>query len=264
MNTSKRIAFIGLGAMGEPMAQRLMDAGFKVTSCANRSREAIERLAAKGLVECASAGEAAKDADIFISIVFDEAQNDQVLRGDSGALSVLSPGSTIVLMSTISPSYCQEIANEAGEKGINVLDCPVSGRVEGAVAGTLTLMVGGNEDVIAQCDEVFSAMGNALRCGDVGAGQLTKVANNTLFISTFALLQELREVIESYGMDFKQFTEVLNQSTGRSWVSENVGIPRQRLALPAMPIKDLGIGRDLANELSINVPLIKQVLEHGK
>ena len=139
MNTSKRIAFIGLGAMGEPMAQRLMDAGFTVTSCANRSREAIERLG------------------------------------------------------------------------------------------------GGDEAIIAQCDEVFSAMGNAVRCGDVGAGQLTKVANDTLFMSTFALLQELREVIDCYGMDFKQFIEVLDQSTGRSWVSENVGIPRQRVALPAMP-----------------------------
>ena len=264
MNTAKRIAFIGLGAMGEPMAERLIDAGFTVTSCANRNRDAIERLAAKGLVECTTAGEAAKDADVFISIVFDEEQNDQVLRGDSGALAALSPGSTIVLMSTISPSYCQDLAKEATERGINVLDCPVSGRVEGAVAGTLTLMVGGDESVIARCAEVFSAMGNALRCGDVGAGQLTKVANNTLFISTFALLQELREVIESYGMDFKQFIEVLNQSTGRSWVSENVGIPRQRVALPEMPIKDLGIGRDLASELSIDVPLIKQVLEHGK
>ena len=264
MNTSKRIAFIGLGAMGEPMAERLIDAGFTVTSCANRSRDAIERLASKGLVECATAAEAASGADIFVSIVFDEEQNDQVLRGDSGALAVLSPGSTIVLMSTISPSYCQGVAREAGERGIHVLDCPVSGRVEGAVAGTLTLMVGGDQSVISQCAEAFAAMGNAIRCGDVGAGQLTKVANNTLFISTFALLQELREVIESYGMDFKQFIEVLNQSTGRSWVSENVGIPRQRMALPEMPVKDLGIGRDLASELSIDVPLIKQVLEHGK
>ena len=264
MDTSKRVAFIGLGAMGEPMAERLLDAGFTVTSCANRSREAIERLAAKGLIECATAGEAAKDADVFISIVFDEDQNDQVLRGEAGALSVLNRGATIVLMSTISPSYCQDMAQEAADKGINVLDCPVSGRVEGAIAGTLTLMVGGDEAVIAECDDIFSTMGNAVRCGDVGAGQLTKVANNTLFISTFALLQELREVIESYGMDFKQFIDVLNQSTGRSWVSENVGIPRQRMELPAMPVKDLGIGRDLAKELGINVPLIKQVLEHGK
>ena len=264
MNTSKRIAFLGLGAMGEPMAERLLDAGFIVTSCANRSRDAIERLAAKGLIECASAGEAAKEADVFISIVFDEEQNNRVLRGDSGALAALNPGSTIVLMSTISPSYCQEIATEAGKKGVNVLDCPVSGMVEGAVAGTLTLMVGGDEGVIAQTADVFSVMGSAVRCGDVGAGQLTKVANNTLFISTFALLQELREVIESYGMDFKQFIEVLNQSTGRSWVSENVGIPRQRVALPEMPVKDVGIGRDLAGQLGIDVPLIKQILEHGK
>ena len=106
-------------------------------------------------------------------------------------------------------------------------------------------------------------MGNAVRCGDIGAGQLTKVANNTLFISTFALLQELREVIEGYGMDFKQFKEVLNQSTGRSWVSENVGVPRKRMALGDMPQKDLGIGRDLAEQLGIDIPLIKQVLKHG-
>ena len=141
MNTSKRIAFIGLGAMGEPMAQRLIDAGFTVTSCANRSREAIERLVAKGLIECESAAEAAKDADVFISIVFDEAQNDQVLRGESGALGVLNPGSTIVLMSTISPSYCQDVAKEAAERGINVLDCPVSGRVELRIYNILGVQV---------------------------------------------------------------------------------------------------------------------------
>ena len=264
MDTSKRIAFIGLGAMGEPMAERLIDAGFTVASSANKNREPIERLAQKGLLECASPRDAAQDAQILISIVFDEAQNDQVLRGETGALSALSPGATVVLMSTISPSYCQAFAAEAAERGVAVLDCPVSGRVEGAKDGTLTLMVGGDEAAIAGCADAFSVMGNAIRCGDVGAGQLTKVANNTLFIASFALLQELRDVVAAYGMDVKHFMQVLNQSTGRSWVSEHVGIPRARAPLGAMPTKDLGICRDLAEGLGVEVPVLEQVLQHGK
>ncbi len=264
MNDANQIAFVGLGAMGEPMAERLIDAGFTVKSVANRSRDAIERLAGKGLVECPTPREAAEDAQVFISIVFDEDQNDRVLRGDAGALAGLAPGSTLVVMSTVSPSYCQVLSKEAAEHGVRVLDCPVSGRVEGAIAGTLTLMVGGDESVIEECAEAFAVMGNAVRCGDIGAGQLTKVANNTLFIATFALLQELRDVMGAYGMDVKQFMEVLNQSTGRSWVSENVGIPRQRAPLGSMPTKDLGICRDLAAELGVDVPVLKQVLEHGK
>ena len=258
-----QVAFIGLGAMGAPMAERLLDAGFAVTSAPNRSREAFDRLAKKGLVEHATAGDAARHADIFMSIVFDEKQNDEILFGDSGALAALRPGSTIVLMSTISPGYCQKVSELAGEKGVHVLDCPVSGRVEGAIAGTLTLMVGGEVSTVDRCSEVFAVLGNARRCGDVGAGQLTKVANNTLFISSFALIQELREVIESYGMDFQQFLDVLNLSTGRSWVSQNVPIPRTRMPLPSMPLKDLGIGRDLAAEMGVDVPLINQDLKHG-
>ena len=142
------IGFIGLGAMGEPMAAHLLAGGFRVLSCANRSREAIERLAAEGLEERDGPASVGAEADVLMTIVFDEPQTDQVLRGDRGALSTLRPGSVVVVMSTVSPSYCRTLRDEAATRAVEVVDCPVSGLPAGARAGTLSLMVGGHPGAI--------------------------------------------------------------------------------------------------------------------
>lgn len=181
----------------------------------------------------------------------------------AGLLDRLAPGSTVVVLSTVSPAYCQALAQEADKRGVRVIDCPVSGRVEGAESGTLTLMAGGDDEVIDECSELLSPLGPVVRCGEVGSGQLTKVANNTLFIGMFALSQEVRDVVEASGMNVRNFSEILNQSTGRSWVSENVAIPRERRPLSAMPLKELGVCRDLAESFDIEVPVVEQVLKHG-
>ena len=164
------IGFIGLGEMGEPMARHLLQHGFPVVSCANRRRKAIEALAKEGLVEAENPAGVGAKADIFMTIVVDQAQTEQVLRGPTGALSTLRPGSVIIIMSTIDPDYCKSLAQELAPRDIEVIDCPVSGGPHGAVAATLALMTGGAADVIERCRAPLEAMGTIFPCGEVGMG----------------------------------------------------------------------------------------------
>ena len=264
MTSNPVIGFVGLGAMGEPMVARLLDAGFHVVSCVNRSRAAMERLAPRGLVEMASPREVGKASDVLMCCVFDEAQNDAVLRGEHGALSAMKPGSMVLLMSTISPGYCRSLAEDAGSSGVSVLDCPLSGLVQGAVEGTLTLMIGGAVAEIERCEPVLAPLGTVMRCGELGAGQVMKLANNAIVLSTFSLVLEVRDLVATYGMDLNNFMQILNQSTGRSLVSERFPMPNGRLKIQGMPEKDISTCLRLAEELGIDLPMVRQCFEAGK
>ena len=258
------IGFVGLGAMGEPMVARLLGAGFRVVSYVNRSREAMERLLPQGIVEVANARELGEQATVVMSCVFDEPQNDQVLRGEQGALSTMQPGSVVLLMSTISPGYCQTLAEEAAGRDITVLDCPLSGRVQGAVDGALTLMIGGAEADVSRCESVLAPLGSVMRCGDIGAGQVMKLANNAIVLSTFSLLLEVRDLVATYGMDLDNFMDILNRSTGRSVVSESFPMPRGRLKMSGMPEKDVSTCLQLAEDLGVTLPMVQQCFAAGK
>ena len=258
------VGFVGLGAMGEPMAARLLNAGFRVLSYVNRSREAVDRLTPGGLVEVADARALGAQVDVLMCCVFDEPQNDQVLRGESGALAAMRAGSVVLLMSTISPGYCQALAAEAAAKDIVVLDCPLSGRVQGAVDGTLTLMIGGAEAEIAACEPVLAPLGRVMRCGPIGSGQVMKLANNAIVLSTFSLVLEVRDLVATYGMDLDTFMAILNQSTGRSLVSETFPMPKGRLKMVGMPEKDVSTCLALAETLGVSLPMVQQCFAAGK
>jgi 3-hydroxyisobutyrate dehydrogenase-like beta-hydroxyacid dehydrogenase len=212
------IGFIGLGDMGEPMASRLLQHDFPVVSCANRRREAIEALATEGLVEAENPAGVGAQADIFMTIVIDQAQTEQVLRGPTGALATLRPGSVILIMSTLEPDYCKSLAQELALRDIEVIDCPVSGVPNGAVAGTLALMAGGTADVIERCRAPLEAMGSIFPCGEVGMGMVAKLANNGLLVGTIALVMEVRAMASAHGMDTAHLMEIIKNSTGNSFV----------------------------------------------
>ena len=262
--TKPVIGFIGLGAMGGPMAENLLNAGFTVVSCANRNRDEIERLKAKGLKEAANPAEVGAEADILMSIVWDEAQNDKILRGPDGALNTLKPGACVLIMSTLSPVYCQELAKEAAAKDIAILDCPVSGMPKGAREGTLSLMIGGDSAAIEKCRPALEPMGKVLPCGPIGAGQVTKLGNNAMFLATFRALFEVRDMVRGFGMDPKTFLEILNQSTGRSFLSENIRLPDERFDWPAMPIKDLSACLEVGKSVGVDMDMIQLALELGR
>ncbi len=260
---SQTIGFIGLGAMGAPMAERLVERGFPVVSCAHRRREAIERLAPKGLEEVADPHDVGARSDLLITIVFDEAQTDAVLRGPEGALAAMKPGGVVLVMSTVSPGYCQALAEEASSRGLALLDCPVSGLTKGAEEGTLSLMLGGDPAAIEPHREALEVLGTVCPCGDVGMGQVMKVANNAMAIGTWALLMEVRDMVAARGMGIDHFMSILNRSSGQSFVSEHFRFPRARIALPAMPRKDLSICLDVAEQCGISMPILREILDPG-
>lgn len=261
--TSPTVGFIGLGAMGEPMAANLLAAGFDVISCANRNREPFERLATAGLREVATPAEVGARADVLMTVVWDEDQNDRILRGPDGALTTLRAGSIVLIMSTVSPGYCRDLAAEAAPSGVTVLDCPVSGMVSGAEAGTLTLMIGGAADDIERCRPALEPLGTVAHCGDVGMGQIMKLANNAMAVGTFGLLQETRELVAKHGMNPDTFMDYLNRSTGRSYVSETWPMPADRV--PLTPIREKDLTRCLAAAADADawMPMISRYVAVG-
>lgn len=257
------VGFIGLGAMGEPMAANLLAAGIDVVSSANRNREPFDRLGPRGLREVAGPAAVGIESDVVMTVVWDEEQTDRVLRGSDGAMSSMRPGTVAIVMSTMSPTYCKGLAAEAAERDIAVLDCPVSGMVQGAVDGTLTLMVGGDADVVERCRPVLEPMGRVAYCGAIGTGQVMKLGNNAMAIGTFGLLMEVREMVVRQGMDVATFNEFLNQSTGRSLVSESWPTLPERIPLSAMPVKDLSRGLEAAADVGAWMPMIERLLSVG-
>lgn len=257
------IGMLGLGAMGAPMAERLLDAGYAVVSAPHRNREPFDRLGPKGLREVDGPAAVGAASDLLCSLVFDEAQTDAVLRGPDGALAAMPSGSTVLVMSTVSPRYCRELANEAALAGITVLDCPLSGLPAGAEAGTLTLMIGGDPAAVARCNAPLEVLGTVARCGDVGAGQVMKLANNAMAIGTWALLMEVRDLVGATRMPLDRFMDILNQSSGRSFVSEYFQFPPSRIDFPAMPVKDLSLCLEVGSDVAVPTPIVQSILLAG-
>ena len=228
--------------MGEPMARRLLQHGFPVVSCANRRREAIEALSQEGLVEAENPAGVGAKADILMTIVIDQSQTEQVLRGPTGALARLRSGAAIIIMSTLDPDYCKSLARELAPRDIEVIDCPVSGGVQGAVAGTLALMAGGTADVIERCRAPLEAMGSIFPCGGVGMGMVAKLANNGLSVGTMALVMEVRAMAAAHGMDLATLMEIVKNSTGDSFVARNWDVVQSRFQhLMPLAAKDAGL-----------------------
>jgi len=252
------IGFIGLGDMGEPMARRLLQAGFPVVSCANKRREAIDALAHEGLIEVENPASVGTRADILMTIVVDQSQTDTVLRGENGALATLRPGSAIIVMSTIDPGYCQALAAEAAAHDIAVIDCPVSGARMGAEQGTLALMAGGDVAAIEKCRVALEVMGKLFHCGDVGMGMVAKLANNGVAIATGALLIEARAMARAYGLDLELLMEIMKQGTANSFVAQNWEILRPLMAhVATLGAKDVGLAVEAAETQSLEMPMLR-------
>src|SRR3989449_5248265 len=173
----KRIGFIGLGIMGKPMARNLLKAGYPLTVY-SRGRSAVAALMADGATGARSSQEVAEHSDIVITMVTDTPDVRQVILEEKGVLAGIGAGGTIIDMSTISPSATREIAEVVKAKGVHFLDAPVSGGEGGAIAGTLSIMVGGEAEMFNDCLPIFQALGkNIIHVGGTGTGQLTKLCN---------------------------------------------------------------------------------------
>jgi 3-hydroxyisobutyrate dehydrogenase len=215
-----RIGFIGLGDIGLPMARRLFQQGLTVVSSANRRREPFDEHKPLDLIECNSVREVAEQVEVLLTIVIDEKQTDAVLHGNHGAFADLAADSIVLVMSTLSPGYCQGLAEEAGKIGIHVLDCPITGGVIAAANGTLGLLAGGEISALDRCRGALAPLGTIYHCGAVGKGQIAKLANNAVAFANCAALDEARSMAKAHGMDLPKLMQIISHGTGQSFMTD--------------------------------------------
>ncbi|MBL8446781.1 MAG: NAD(P)-dependent oxidoreductase [Zoogloeaceae bacterium] len=218
-----KIGFIGLGLMGRPMALNLIKAGHAVAVWARRA-ESRKPLVEAGARECASAAEVARASEVVVSCVADGQDVAQVALGPEGVAEGAGPGLVYVDMSTIAPSAAQQISRGMAERGIDMLDAPVSGGEVGAIAGTLTIMVGGSEAAFQRALPAFQAMGKTVTwVGGPGAGQVAKACNQILTGVGVAAVAEALNFARQSGVDPARVREALLGGFAYSRILENHG-----------------------------------------
>jgi 2-hydroxy-3-oxopropionate reductase len=256
----KRIGFIGLGIMGGPMALNLVKAGFEVYGY-NRSRPALDRLVRGGGKAAGSIAEATNGADAVITILPDTPDVEQVALGAGGVLENARPGLLYIDMSTIRPAVARTLAKAGGAKGVRVLDAPVSGGEQGAIEGSLSIMVGGEPDDFAAARPILEALGKTVvHVGGAGAGQTVKAANQLIVAGTIELVAEAIVLLEAARVDTEAAVRVLAGGlAGNRILERKAGGMLARQFKPGFRVelhhKDLGIAQEGARELGVVLPL---------
>jgi len=219
----KRIGFIGLGLMGTGMSKNLLKAGYPVTVW-NRTASKMDPLVEAGAKAAGSPREVAENSDVVVSIVTDSPDVEQVLLGPDGVIHGAREGMICIDMSTISPITTREISAKLAEKGVKMLDAPVSGGVIGANNGTLSIMVGGDEGVFDECLPIFEAMGKTItRVGGIGDGQVTKAVNQILVGTTMLGVAEALVFAKKAGVDVEKCHAAVSGGAAGSWQLTNNG-----------------------------------------
>jgi 2-hydroxy-3-oxopropionate reductase len=260
----ERIGFIGLGAMGKPMAQNLMKAGFPVCVL-TRTRSKIEDLLADGAVWCNTPKEIAQKSDVVITMLPDTPDVEQAFGGRDGVFDGARPGMLLIDMSTISPVAVRKLAREAEARNCNFLDAPVSGGDIGAQNGTLSIMAGGGEAAFKRAMPVFQAMGKTiLLIGDSGAGQITKAANQILTSITIEAVAEAMVFAAKAGVDPAKVRQALMGGSASSRILETHGKKMiERNFKPGFRMrlhrKDLNITLDAGKVYGAALPVTAQV-----
>ena len=257
---AKKIAFIGLGIMGAPMAANLVEAGFDVTGY-NRSPEKVKSLVSAGGKGADSVAEAVRGADVIITIVPDSPDVEDVTGGDEGIFAHAGKGALYIDMSSIRPDVAVRVAQAGRDAGLRVLDAPVSGGEAGAIEGSLSVMVGGEADDFAAARPVLDALGRTIvHVGPAGSGQTVKAANQLIVAVNIEALAEAVVFLEAHGVDTDAALTVLGGGLAGSTVLDRKGqnmlarefAPGFRLALHH---KDLGIVSSAAREAGVVLPL---------
>ena len=223
MSTPTRIAFIGLGHMGGPMATNLHKAGFAV-SAFDLSADALAAVRAQGVPTADSARAAVAGAQVVISMLPASRHVEGLYLGTGdaeGLLAAIEPGALLIDSSTIAPASAQKVAQAAGARQLAMIDAPVSGGVAGATAGTLTFIVGGEAAALERARPVLQAMGkNIFHMGAAGAGQVAKLCNNMALGVIMAVTGEAIALGVAHGLDPKALSQMMAVSTSRSWATE--------------------------------------------
>jgi 3-hydroxyisobutyrate dehydrogenase len=251
-----RVGFIGLGIMGGNMARNLLRARFQLTVY-NRTRSKAEALGREGAQVANSPREVAERSEVVICIVTDAPDVEEVLLGKGGAVEGARPGSIFVDMSTNSPSFARSMGKRLGERGVRFLDAPVTGGEKGAREGTLTIMVGGEEEVFKEVEPILRAMGKTIvYAGPQGSGQLLKLVNQVVVALDMVAVTEALALIRRAGGNEEAMFRVLSTGAANSFTVQNL-LPRIMKGdlepgfRAAHLRKDLKYVADLAKELDL-------------
>jgi len=218
-----RIGFIGLGIMGGPMAGRLLEARYPLV-VHSRTKSKASRLLARGARFVDSPAEVARESDIVFICVTDTPDVEAVVRADDGIASAARGGLIVVDHSTISPAVTRQIADELAKAGTHFLDAPVSGGDSGARAGTLSIMVGGDQSAFDRAEPVLRTLGQTITyCGPSGTGQLTKLVNQILVSVTNLAVCEALTFARKHRLDMDKTVAALAGGAGGSWQLANLG-----------------------------------------
>jgi 3-hydroxyisobutyrate dehydrogenase len=217
-----RVGFVGLGIMGRPMAKNLLKAGFQVTAY-NRSPGPRDELAEAGADIATTPREAAEGAAAVITNVTDSPDVEQVILGPDGIVEGAAPGTIVIDMSTISPAVTRRIGEALAERGVKMLDAPVSGGDQGAIAGTLAIMVGGDAEDVATVRPLLEAMGKRItHCGPLGAGQTVKLCNQVAITGALLGVCEALTFARKNGVDPAVMVEAISAGAAGSWQLSNL------------------------------------------
>ncbi len=265
---AEQIGFIGLGIMGKPMARNLVKAGYELTVY-DIVGEAVEELATEGAKTASSSQEVAAATGKVITMLPDSADSERAILGPGGVLEGARPGAIIIDMSSIAPSMSQKIAAECSKKSVEFLDAPVSGGEPGAINAALAIMVGGKQEVFDQCSDLLKIMGsNVVLTGDVGAGNITKLANQIIVAANIEALSEALVLSQKAGVDPERVINAIRGGLAGSAVMEAKGpMMLERNFRAGFRIrlhrKDLRNVLQTAEELNVPLPvtaLVQQML----
>lgn len=261
-----KIGFIGLGIMGKPMAKNLMKAGHELVVydviAAN-----VDNVVAAGAQAGASSKDVAEQCSFIITMLPNSPHVKTVVMGENGVLEGAQAGTVLVDMSSIAPLASQEIAAACGEKGVKMLDAPVSGGEPKAIDGTLAIMVGGDKELFDQVKDVLAVMGSSVvYCGTIGAGNTTKLANQIIVAANIAACAEAFILAKKAGVDPAVVFEAIKGGlAGSTVMNAKVPMMLERDFNPGfkidLHIKDLNNAIDTGHSVGSPLPLTAQVME---
>lgn len=258
---SRNIGVIGLGAMGNGVAQSLLRAGFNVHACDLRP-DVLQRFADAGGVPCASPAELGSRCDVVITLVVNAQQTEAVLFGNDGAATAMRPGTLVIASATVPPAFAEALGRRLGGQGILMLDAPVSGGAARAASGEMTMMTSGPAEAYSLAEDVLAAIsGKVYRLGDtLGAGSKVKIINQLLAGVHIAAAAEAMALGLREGVDPNALYDVITHSAGNSWMFEN-RVPHilsgdyTPLSAVDIFVKDLGMVLDTARTSKFPLPL---------
>jgi 2-hydroxy-3-oxopropionate reductase len=260
----KKVGFIGLGIMGKPMAKNLLKAEFDLTVF-SRSRGSVEELVKEEALSVNSPKEVAEQSEVIITMLPDSPEVQEVLLGKDGVIRGIKQGSVVIDMSSINPLVTQEIAKSFKEKGVEMLDAPVSGGEIGAIQGTLVIMVGGKKEVFDDCMEIFKALGKSIvHVGTIGSGGYVKLVNQIIVALNIATVGEAFSLGVKAGLDPQVIYQAIRGGLAGSSVLEGKApMVFGRNFKPGFKIrlhqKDLNNALSTAKELGVPLPLTSLV-----